>query len=108
MTLTADPSALNGDLKRQASALFRTKRTWSFAWPLAVLAYLTDTIAESDKVDAVRISSKAAKAIQPFSIARSSRQKHLARRLKQHIVRSREDFEAAGFHWRLDTDKSNP
>ena len=41
MTLTADPSALNGDLKRQASALFRTKRTWSFAWPLAVLAYLT-------------------------------------------------------------------
>ena len=74
----------------------------------ASLAYLTDTIAESDKVDAVRISSEAAKAIQPFSIARSSRQKHLARRLKQHIVRSREDFEAAGFHWRLDTDQSNP
>ncbi|MBQ16872.1 MAG: molybdate ABC transporter substrate-binding protein [Planctomycetaceae bacterium] len=74
----------------------------------ASLAYLTDAIAESDKVDTVRISSEAAKAIQPFGIARSSRQKHLARRLKQHITRSREDFESAGFHWRLETDKSNP
>jgi molybdenum ABC transporter molybdate-binding protein len=68
----------------------------------AALAYLTDTKAESEKVDVVRIPSEAARAIQPLGIARSSRNKHLARRLMQAITRSRSDFEAAGFHWRFD------
>jgi len=70
----------------------------------ASLAYLTDTKAESEKVDVIRIPSEAAKAIQPLGIARASRNKHLARRLIQAISRARSDFEAAGFHWRLDND----
>ncbi|MBM4093801.1 MAG: molybdate ABC transporter substrate-binding protein, partial [Planctomycetes bacterium] len=41
----------------------------------AAMAYRTDTLAESDKVDVIQIDSPLAKAIQPFSIARSSQQK---------------------------------
>lgn len=74
----------------------------------ASLAYLTDTKAESKKVDMVRISSKAALAVQPFSIAKSSQQKHLARRLYQSVSRSRDQFEQAGFHWRLDDHTEAP
>ncbi len=72
----------------------------------ASLAYLTDTRSENEKVDAVRIESTAAKAIQPMGIARSSRNKHLARRLMRAITRARSDFEAAGFHWRFEADAS--
>jgi ABC-type molybdate transport system substrate-binding protein len=67
----------------------------------ATLAYATDTKAAADKVDAVAIDSPAAKAIQPFAIARSSDHKHLARRLYGAIARSRAAFEEAGFHFRL-------
>jgi len=70
----------------------------------ASLAYLTDTKAESEKVDVVRIPSEAARAIQPLGIARASHNKHLARRLMEAITRSRTEFEAAGFHWRFDND----
>ncbi len=70
----------------------------------ATLAYRTDTLSESDKVDVITLDyDNLSKAIQPFSIARSSRQKHLSRRLYQTIRHSRDAFEAAGFHWRLQT-----
>ncbi|MHC4442769.1 MAG: substrate-binding domain-containing protein [Planctomycetota bacterium] len=68
----------------------------------AAIAYITDTIAESDKVDAVRIASPYAKAVQPFSIARSSNHKYLGRRLFQAVADAREKFESAGFHFRLE------
>lgn len=68
----------------------------------ATLAYATDTKAESDKVDWIRIESPAAQAIQPFAIARSSDHKYLARRLFQALAHARSQFEAAGFHFRLD------
>jgi molybdenum ABC transporter molybdate-binding protein len=67
----------------------------------ATLAYMTDTKAEADKVDAIRITSPAAKAVQPFAIARSSEHKQLGRRLYQTIAESRSQFESAGFHFRL-------
>jgi molybdenum ABC transporter molybdate-binding protein len=70
----------------------------------AVLAYATDTLAEQDKCDTVPIDSPLAKAIQPYSIARSSDFKYLGRRLYQAIARSRERFEKAGFVWRLDQE----
>lgn len=73
----------------------------------AALAYRTDTLAESDKVDVVRVDSELSKAIQPFSIARTSRHKELSRRLYRAIAASRTAFEAAGFHWRL-TDNGVP
>ncbi|MEK6248522.1 MAG: substrate-binding domain-containing protein, partial [Planctomycetales bacterium] len=67
----------------------------------AVLAYRSDTKAEHNRMTVVDIDSPLAKAIQPFSIARSSDFKHLSRRLFDRITRSREDFETAGFNWRL-------
>ena len=74
----------------------------------ATLAYATDTKAERDKVESIRIDSPYAKAIQPFSIARSSDSKHLVRRLFQSIAESRAQFEAAGFHWRLNAMSNAP
>jgi ABC-type molybdate transport system substrate-binding protein len=67
----------------------------------ATLAYATDTKAEADKVDTIRIDSPAAMAIQPFAIARSSEHKYLGRRLYQMITQARQQFEEAGFHFRL-------
>jgi hypothetical protein len=72
----------------------------------ATLAYITDTQAESDKVDVVRIHSPYALAIQPFSIARSSDYKYLGRRLFESVARSGEQFRAAGFHFRLDGEQA--
>lgn len=66
------------------------------------LAYRTDTLGEKDKLDVIGIESPLAKAVQPYCIARSSKQKHLGRRLLEEIARSRADFEAAGFNWQLD------
>lgn len=68
----------------------------------AALAYATDSQAESDRVDAIVIDVPEALAVQPFSIARSSPNKQLAKRLFLAIARSQKDFESAGFHWRLD------
>ena len=63
----------------------------------ATLAYLTDTLAESDKIDIVTIDSELAKAIQPYSVARTSDHKYLGRRLFNAIANAQTDFEAAGF-----------
>lgn len=67
----------------------------------ATLAYATDTRAESDRVDSVAIDSKYAMAVQPFSIAKASSHKYLARRLYEAVAGAREQFEAAGFRYRL-------
>ena len=74
----------------------------------ASLAYNTDTLAEQDKVDVIRIPSQAAKAIQPFAIARSSGYKYLGRRLYKAIASARKNFESAGFHFRLEDSQSKP
>jgi molybdate transport system substrate-binding protein len=70
----------------------------------AALAYATDTKAEADKVDVIRIDLPSAKAIQPFAIARSSDHKYLGRRLYAAIADSQAAFEQAGFHFRLKED----
>jgi ABC-type molybdate transport system substrate-binding protein len=75
----------------------------------AAVAYITDVLANRDKVDIVRIESDLNKAIQPFSIARSSEFKHLSRRLFQQIAQSPEAFEDVGFHFRLrEDDQATP
>jgi molybdate transport system substrate-binding protein len=66
-----------------------------------VLAYRSDTEAEKDRLTVIDIDSSLAKAIQPFSIAKTSNFKYLGRRLFATIAASREDFLAAGFNWRL-------
>ncbi len=68
----------------------------------AALAYITDTKAQADDVDVVRIPSPLAKAVQPFSVARSSKYKHLGRRLFEAVAAARENFEQAGFNYLLD------
>lgn len=73
----------------------------------AALVYATDTIAEADKIDTIRIDTPSSKAVQPFSIARCSKHKELSRRLYQAVTHSKEHFQAAGFHWRLDMPAKN-
>ena len=70
----------------------------------ATICYNTDTKAESDKVDAVRIDSPDAKAIQPFSIARSSDHKYIGRRLFAAVAAAKANFEEAGFDFKLGKD----
>ena len=67
----------------------------------AALAYRTDTMAESSRIDVLHIDSDKAKAVQPFAIARTSPHKELARRLFFKIARSKEVFEQNGFQWLL-------
>ena len=67
----------------------------------ATVAYISDTLASRDKVDIVRIQSPQNRAIQPFSIAKSSQHKHLGRRLFKRIADSPEAFTSAGFRFRL-------
>lgn len=71
-----------------------------------VLAYRTDTRGEAGRLQIVEVDSHLAKAIQPFSIARSSKHKQLDRRLYETIARSRDKFESRGFNWRLDDSGS--
>jgi ABC-type molybdate transport system substrate-binding protein len=82
------------------------------------MAWNTHVLAESARLDAVRIDSKHTKGIQPVAIARASDHKELARRLCRAIVASRSRFESAGFGWRMSfpaadarpvpDDRSNP
>jgi len=67
----------------------------------ATLAYRTDCLAEKEKLKIIPIDSPAAKAVQPYSIAKTSQKKQLARRLYEAIARNRDKFESAGFNWRL-------
>jgi molybdenum ABC transporter molybdate-binding protein len=71
----------------------------------ATIAYITDTKAESDKVDSIHIDSPFAKAVQPFSIARSSDWKYLGRRLFQDVAAAEQRFEEAGFKFRLKNEE---
>lgn len=73
----------------------------------AAVAYITDVLANRDTVDIVRIDSPLNKAIQPFSIAKTSDHKYLNRRLFQRIANSPEAFKDAGFHFRLDEEPAS-
>lgn len=67
----------------------------------AGVAYLTDVLAEQDKIDVIHIDAPQNMAIQPFSIAKTSGRKQLARRFFAHLKQSGEKFEKLGFHFRL-------
>jgi molybdenum ABC transporter molybdate-binding protein len=72
------------------------------------VVYLTDVGPNRDQLDVLHIESPLNEAVQPLSIARSSEHKHLIGRLHRQIADSREAFEAAGFHYRLDTGLPKP
>jgi molybdate transport system substrate-binding protein len=67
----------------------------------AVIAYVTNAAAAKDEIAAIPLDLPSARALQPLAVGRSSRQKHLAMRLKAALLspESRRRFEAAGFHW---------
>ena len=65
------------------------------------LAYITDAQAEAERVDTVFIDSPLAEAVQPFAIAKNTRQTQLSKRLFETIIDARQDFELAGFDWLL-------
>jgi molybdate transport system substrate-binding protein len=65
------------------------------------VAYLTDVMAAGDQVEIIHVDAPQNVAIQPFSIAKSSGRKQLARRFFAHLSRSKETFEKLGFHFRL-------
>ncbi len=72
----------------------------------AAIAYETDTLAETERVDAILITSKKAKAVQPFATAKNSDFVYLCRRLREAILASREEFEQAGFTFLQKKDTS--
>ncbi len=75
----------------------------------AALVYITDVLPNADDIDVIRVTTTQNLAVQPFSIARTSDHKYLARRLFRRIAESSEAFESAGFHFRLGTPlKSAP
>jgi molybdate transport system substrate-binding protein len=67
----------------------------------AALVYITDVLPNAADVDIVRIKASENIAVQPFSIARTSDHKYLARRLFRKVAASSAAFESAGFHFRL-------
>ena len=74
----------------------------------AVLAYRTDTLAAKDQIEIIPIDSSLARAVQPFSVARSSNFQNLGKRLLEAISQSRKEFEKAGFEWQLNAPGSLP
>lgn len=70
----------------------------------AAVAYITDVQANLDTVDVVRFESPLNLAVQPLSIAKTSRHKYLIRRLYEKVENSPQAFENAGFHFRLKKD----
>ncbi len=69
----------------------------------AVIAYETDTLAESRRLRVIPIDSPLAKATQPYGVARNTPYKRLAVRFRATLLRSRRSFEDAGFQWRWPT-----
>ncbi len=70
----------------------------------ASLAYATDAMSETSKLDWIPIDSPHAKAVQQFAISRSTRHKQLAERLRQHLLDSKEIYLKAGFRWEAIAD----
>ena len=73
----------------------------------AALVYITDVLPNSDDVDIVRIQASEYVAVQPFSIARTSDHKYLARRLFRKVASSSAAFESAGFHFRIESSTAS-
>lgn len=67
----------------------------------ASLAYYNDTLPERDRLHVIELDTEYARAVQPFGIASTSRNKHLMLRLYRSIGRSRGIYEELGFGWEM-------
>jgi len=67
----------------------------------AVIVYEANISQVREHLDIVRIDLPSAKAVQPFAVARDSRNQHLAERLLDTIAsaESQEKYKKAGFQW---------
>jgi molybdate transport system substrate-binding protein len=67
----------------------------------AVIVYEANVSQVREHLDIVRIDLPGAKAVQPFAVARDSRNKHLAQRLLDALAsaESQEKYKKAGFQW---------
>jgi molybdate transport system substrate-binding protein len=72
----------------------------------AAIVYISDALPNQDDIEIIRIESTDNLAVQPFSIAKTSDHKYLSRRLFQRISQAENEFEAAGFHFRLGNDQT--
>lgn len=70
----------------------------------ATLAYYSDTLPERDRLHVVHIASEYAQAVQPFTVATTSRHKQLMYRLYDFIGRSEQIYADLGFGWKLGRD----
>ena len=70
----------------------------------AAIVYRANTIHVGDELEVIEIDHPAAKAVQPISIGKASKYKHLMGRLVEAICAadSKEHFETKGFRWRGD------
>ena len=65
-------------------------------------------IAAGKPLEVMDVETPAAKAIQPFAISKATRYKNLSQRLYKAIAESRDQFETAGFHFRLYDAEQTP
>lgn len=65
----------------------------------AAIAYITDVLANRDRVDIVRVDSDLKRAVQPLSVSRTSAHKYLVRRLYRLVTSSPEAFRSVGFEF---------
>ena len=68
----------------------------------AAIAYITDTVANRNDVDVIKLDYAQRVAIQPFTVSNTSSHKRLGQRLFARIADSRDAFEKVGFHFRLE------
>ncbi len=67
----------------------------------ASVAYYNDTLAEGDRLHVIELDTEYARAVQPFGVESTSKNKQLMLRLYQFIGQSQEIFEELGFGWEL-------
>ncbi len=71
----------------------------------ATIAYITDTKADSVKVEVIIIDSPKAMAVRPISISTERDKKYLARPLKDSVLKAKGDFEKASFAYLVEGEK---
>jgi len=68
----------------------------------AVIVYATNLHGQAEHFEQIALNHPAAKAVQPFAVAKDSSYRQLTARLLDHLKANRAAFEGAGFRWRGD------
>ncbi|MBG86444.1 MAG: molybdate ABC transporter substrate-binding protein [Verrucomicrobiales bacterium] len=68
----------------------------------AAIVYRVNYQLQEDHLDFHKINHKGAQAVQPFSVRDKSRNRQLAKRLLEFLLKNKVQFEKSGFSWRGD------